>query len=337
MTKHKKNIEKDVSQTGSKKEAINLALAAIEKVHGAGTVLFGKQEPLQHVDFIPTGCISIDRILGGGWARGRIIELLGKESSGKTSTALHAIANVQKQGGMAAFIDMEHALDGQYASNLGVNLENLLISQPITGEQGLEITNNLVSTGALDLIVIDSVAALVPRAELEGEIGDSHMSLQARLMSQALRILPGKAYKTNTTIMFVNQYRQNIKVTWGSGDVASGGNSLKYYATQRVDIRRIGGVEEKGECVANKTRVKCIKNKVAPPFRQCEIQIRYGEGIDIYNDVINLAIESNLIEKKGAWFAMDGKNIGHGEPKTIQYLKDNPEVFQQLWDKLTKE
>jgi recombination protein RecA len=327
-------------KTEEKKEtqAIDLAIAAIEKAHGKGSLIYAGSEKLPDVEYKTSGCLSVDWALGGGWGRGRVVEIYGPESSGKTTLTLHAVAAAQQNGDLCAFIDMEHALDPGYAAALGVDVEKLIISQPDTGEQALQITEQLVNSGALGLIVIDSVAALVPQKEIEGEIGDSNMGLQSRLMSQAMRKLPGACNRTKTTLMFINQIRMKIGVMFGSPETTSGGNALKYYASQRVDIRRIGGVKEgsgdNAEFVANKTRVKVVKNKIGRPFRQVEVDIRYGQGIDVVADVLDLAVDRGLVEKSGAWYSHGADRIGQGRANSVEYIKQHPELYRDLWQRL---
>jgi len=320
-----------------KEKAIELAVSAIEKQFGKGSVMrLGVDEPLVHdVQAISTGSVSLDLALGvGGLPRGRIVEIYGPESSGKTTLTLHAVAEAQKGGGVAAFIDAEHALDVGYARKLGVRTEDLLISQPDTGEQALEICEMLVRSGAVDVIVIDSVAALVPRAELEGEMGDQHMGLQARLMSQALRKLTATISKSNTTVIFINQIRMKIGVMFGNPETTTGGNALKFYASQRLDIRRVGAIKDGETVIGNRTRVKVVKNKVAPPFREVEFDILYGQGISREGDLLDLAVENNLVEKSGAWFSYGGERIGQGRENARDFLKSHPEMLRDVEAKL---
>ena len=328
-----------------KAKALELAIEAINKTLGKGAILSGKGS-VQGVEFFSSQCISMDKILGGGWPRGRMVEVMGPESSGKTTVCLHAIAEIQRLGGVAAFIDAEHALDINYAAALGVNPDILLISQPGCGEEALQIAETLTRSGAVDLIVIDSVAALVPRAELEGNVGDSHMGLQSRLMGQAMRMLAGVTYRTNTTIMFINQLRMKIGVMFGNPETTTGGNALKFYSSQRVDVRRIGGVKESTEkdaaFVANKTRVKVVKNKVFKPFGECEIEIRYGEGIDFLADILDLSVDAGLIDKAGSWFSSNiaggkikpGDRLGQGAGNVRALIKEDPEYVQELRSRL---
>jgi recombination protein RecA len=316
-----------------KEKAIELAVSSIEKAFGKGSIMrLGNEEALvKDVQAVSTGAISLDIALGvGGFPRGRIIEIYGPESSGKTTLALHAVAEAQRAGGICAFVDAEHALDVGYARKLGVRTDDLLISQPDTGEQALEITETLVRSGAVDVLVIDSVAALVPRAELEGEMGDAHMGVQARLMSQALRKLTGTISKSQTIVIFINQIRMKIGVMFGNPETTTGGNALKFYASQRLDIRRIGQIKERDEPVGNQTRVKVVKNKVAPPFKQAEFDIMYGQGISREGDVLDLASNENIVEKSGAWFSFDGDRIGQGREQAKAFLKEHPEVLAKV-------
>ncbi len=320
-----------------KEKAIELAVSAIEKQFGKGAVMrLGSDEPLvQDVSAISTGSVSLDLALGvGGIPRGRVIEIYGPESSGKTTLTLHMVAEAQKAGGVAAFIDAEHALDVGYARKLGVRTEELLISQPDTGEQALEICEMLVRSGAVDLVVIDSVAALVPRAELEGEMGDQHMGLQARLMSQALRKLTATISKANTAVIFINQIRMKIGVMFGNPETTTGGNALKFYASQRLDIRRVGAIKDGETVIGNRTRVKVVKNKVAPPFREVEFDILYGQGISREGDLLDLAVENNIVEKSGAWFSYGGERIGQGRENARDFLKLHPEILADVEGKL---
>jgi len=323
--------------TPEKEKAIELAVSAIEKQFGKGAVMrLGSDEPLvQDISAISSGSISLDLALGvGGIPRGRVVEIYGPEASGKTTLTLHMVAEAQKAGGVAAFIDAEHALDVGYARKLGVRTEDLLISQPDTGEQALEICEMLVRSGAVDLIVIDSVAALVPRAELEGEMGDQHMGLQARLMSQALRKLTATISKANASVIFINQIRMKIGVMFGNPETTSGGNALKFYASQRLDIRRVGAIKDGETVIGNRTRVKVVKNKVAPPFREVEFDILYGQGISREGDLLDLAVENNMIEKSGAWFSYGGERIGQGRENARDFLKLHPEILADVEGKL---
>jgi recombination protein RecA len=320
------------NNAGDRTKALDAALAQIERAFGKGSImkLTGGQT-MPAVETISTGSIGLDIALGiGGLPRGRIIEIYGPESSGKTTLALQVIAEAQKTGGACAIIDAEHALDPTYAKKLGVDLDNLLISQPDAGEQALEIADTLVRSGALDVLVIDSVAALVPRAELEGEMGDSHVGLQARLMSQALRKLTGSISKSRTIVIFINQIRMKIGVMFGSPETTTGGNALKFYASVRLDIRRIGSIKEHEIAVGNQTRVKVVKNKMAPPFRQVEFDIMYGEGISKMGELVDLGVAGNLVEKSGAWISYDGQRIGQGRENAKLFLKDNPAVAAKL-------
>jgi recombination protein RecA len=314
-----------------KLKAVQEAISNIEKQFGKGAIMALGERKAQVVETIPTGSPSLDRALGcGGYPRGRIVEIFGPESSGKTTLTLHAIAECQKAGGVAAFIDAEHALDVNYARAVGVDVDALLVSQPDTGEQALEIAETLVRSGAVSIVVIDSVAALVPKAEIEGEMGDSHMGLQARLMSQALRKLTGVAHRSETTIMFINQLRQKIGVTFGSPETTTGGNALKYYASVRIDIRRIGAVKVGEEVLGNRTRVKVVKNKLAPPFQQTELDIRYGSGIDAVGDILDAAVEQELVRKNGSYYALDGESLGQGRERAREALIANPVLFNRV-------
>ena len=315
----------------NREKALSLALGTIEKAYGKGSIMRLGDQKAVDIPTIPTGSISLDLALGvGGYARGRIVEVYGPESSGKTTLTLHAIAECQKQGGVAAFIDAEHALDPTYARKLGVNVDELLVSQPDHGEQALEIADTLVRSGAVDIIVIDSVAALVPKAEIEGEMGDSHVGLQARLMSQALRKLTGITHRTDTTLMFINQLRMKIGVTFGSPETTTGGHALKYYASVRLDVRRIGAVKSGDAVLGNRTRVKVVKNKVAPPFQRAEFDIRYGEGVDAVGDLLDMAVEAGLVEKSGSFFRHGGKTLAQGREKTRQALLDDAKLRAKL-------
>ena len=315
-----------------KEKALDLAINQIDRQFGKGAIMrMGDDHVSISDNIIPTGCLSLDVALGvGGVPKGRIIEIFGPESSGKTTLTLHIVAEAQKAGGYAAFIDAEHALDPEYAKNLGVNLDELLVSQPDSGEQSLEITETLVRSGALDVIVVDSVAALVPRAELEGEMGDSHMGLQARLMSQALRKLTGTVSRSNTTVIFVNQIREKIGVMFGNPETTPGGRALKFYSSVRMDIRRITSLKDGTDMVGNRTRVKVVKNKVAPPFKMTEFDIMYGKGISKEGDIIDLAIKGDIIEKTGAWFSYGDMKIGQGKENSKKYLLDNPDIYSEI-------
>jgi recombination protein RecA len=319
-----------------KKKALNLAIAQIEKSCGKGSIMkMGKDAPRIVVDFIPTGAINLDAAIGvGGIPRGRITEIYGPESSGKTTLCLHVVANAQKAGGVAAFIDAEHALDTEYARKLGVDIDNLLISQPDTGEQALEICEILVRSGAVDIVVIDSVAALVPKAEIEGDMGDSHVGLQARLMSQALRKLTGAIARSKTSVVFINQLREKIGVMFGNPETTTGGKALKFYASVRLDIRRIGPVKEKEEVVGSHVRVKVVKNKVAPPFKQAEFDIMYAEGISHTSLLVDIGAEAGIIEKSGAWYSYNGQKIGQGRENAKMFLRDNPAMMAEVEEKV---
>lgn len=313
-------------------KALELALGTIEKQYGKGAIMrLGDSDAVVSVPVVSTGSLSLDLALGvGGYPRGRIVEIYGPESSGKTTLTLHAIAECQRAGGVAAFIDAEHALDISYAKKLGVNTEALLVSQPDYGEQALEIADLLVRSGAVDLIVVDSVAALVPKAEIEGEMGDTHVGLQARLMSQALRKLTATVHKSNTILFFTNQIRMKIGVMFGSPETTSGGNALKFYASIRLDVRRVGTIKTGDQAVGNRTRVKVVKNKMAPPFQSCEFDILFGKGISHSGDVLDLGVEENLVEKSGAWYSYNGERIGQGRDNARQYLEERPEALLSL-------
>jgi recombination protein RecA len=330
-----KKADKTTEGGDGKSKALGLALDTIEKQFGKGSIMKLGDAHSTKVECIPTGSLSLDLALGGGIPKGRIIEIYGPESSGKTTLTLHAIAEIQKQGGTAAFIDAEHALDPAYAKRIGVDIENLLLSQPDNGEQALEITETLVRSNAVDLIVVDSVAALVPRAEIEGDMGDSHMGLQARLMSQALRKLTGVISRSNTTVIFINQIRMKIGVMFGNPETTTGGNALKFYASVRVDIRRIAQIKQGENIIGNRTRVKVVKNKIAPPFRQAEFDIMYNQGISRSGDVLDLAVERDIVEKSGAWFAYGEGKIGQGREATKKYLEENPKVLEEIAKKVS--
>ena len=318
----------DVQQ---KEKTLDLAISQIEKQFGQGAIMRMGEDSIVKIEGISTGSISLDVAIGiGGIPRGRVIEIYGPESSGKTTLTLHIIAEAQKAGGYAAFIDAEHAMDPEYAKKLGVDTDNLLISQPDTGEQALDITETLVRSGALDVIVIDSVAALVPKAELDGDMGDTHVGLQARLMSQALRKLTGTVSKSRTSVIFINQIRHKIGVMFGSPETTSGGNALKFYSSVRLDIRRIGQIKEGDLVVGNRTRVKVVKNKVAPPFKNTEFDIMYGEGISYEGDLLDLAVQADIVNKTGAWFAFNNEKIGQGRENAKRYLKENEKVFYEI-------
>ena len=314
-----------------KDKTLDLAISQIEKQFGQGSIMRMGEDSIVKIEGISTGSISLNAALGiGGIPRGRITEIYGPESSGKTTLALHIIAEAQKSGGYAAFIDAEHAMDPEYAKKLGVDTDNLLISQPDTGEQALDITETLVRSGALDVIVIDSVAALVPKAELDGDMGDSHMGLQARLMSQALRKLTGTVSKSRTSVIFINQIRHKIGVMFGSPETTTGGNALKFYASVRLDIRRIGQIKEGDQVVGNRTRVKVVKNKVAPPFKNTEFDIMYGEGISYEGDLLDLAVQADIVNKMGAWYSFNKEKIGQGKENAKRYLQDNENVCNEI-------
>jgi recombination protein RecA len=318
----------------NKKKALDAALAQIEKQYGKGSIMrMDDSSVVEGIQSVSTGSLGLDIALGiGGLPRGRVVEVYGPESSGKTSLTLSVIAQMQKIGGTAAFIDAEHALDTQYAAKLGVNIEDLLVSQPDTGEQALEITDMLVRSGSVDMIVIDSVAALTPRAEIEGDMGDSHMGLQARLMSQALRKLTSQIQRTNTLVIFINQLRMKIGVMFGNPETTTGGNALKFYASVRLDIRRIGAIKKGDEIVGAETRVKVVKNKVAPPFKKAEFDVLYGEGISLEGEIIDEGVNLDLIEKSGSWYSYKGEKIGQGKDKVREYLKDNPDISKEIED-----
>ncbi|MBQ9488810.1 MAG: recombinase RecA [Lachnospiraceae bacterium] len=319
-----------------KMKALDAALSQIEKQYGKGTVMrLGDPSAKMNVETIPTGSLSLDIALGlGGIPKGRIIEIYGPESSGKTTVTLHMIAEVQKRGGIAGFIDAEHALDPVYAKNIGVNIDDLYISQPDNGEQAMEITETMVRSGAMDIVVVDSVAALVPKAEIDGDMGDSHVGLQARLMSQALRKLTAVISKSNCTVVFINQLREKIGVMFGNPETTTGGRALKFYASVRLDVRRIESLKQGGEVIGNRTRVKVVKNKVAPPFKEAEFDIMFGEGISTAGDILDLAASINIVNKSGAWYAYQGEKIGQGRENAKQYLKDNPAVCDEIEAKI---
>ncbi|MDY2700158.1 MAG: recombinase RecA [Suilimivivens sp.] len=319
-----------------KLKALDAALGQIEKQFGKGAVMkLGDPSAQMNVETIPTGSLSLDLALGlGGIPKGRIIEIYGPESSGKTTVTLHMIAEVQKRGGIAGFIDAEHALDPVYAKNIGVDVDNLYISQPDNGEQALEITETMVRSGAIDIVVVDSVAALVPKAEIDGDMGDSHVGLQARLMSQALRKLTAVISKSNCTVIFINQLREKVGVMFGNPETTTGGRALKFYSSVRLDVRRIEALKQSGETIGNRTRVKVVKNKIAPPFKEAEFDIIFGEGISMVGDVLDLAANVNIVNKSGAWYAYEGNKIGQGRENTKQYLKDNPEMFAEITRKV---
>ncbi|MGB7569742.1 MAG: recombinase RecA [Chitinivibrionales bacterium] len=332
-----KKPEVDAEQK-SRLAAVEQAVGQIEKQHGKGSIMrLGVDSLLTDIPVISTGSLSLDTALGvGGLPKGRVIEIYGPESSGKTTLALHAIANAQKAGGIAVLIDAEYAFDANYARNLGVDIDNLLVSQPDTGEQALEIADTLIRSSAVDIIVIDSVAALVPAAEIEGDMGDSHMGLQARLMSQALRKLTGIISKSKTCLIFINQLRMKIGVMFGNPETTTGGNALKFYASVRIDVRRIAAIKDGDNVIGNRTKAKVVKNKVAPPFKEAEFDILYGKGISLSGDIIDLAAEHNVVEKSGAWFSFEGERIGQGREKAKEYLEQNPAVMQKI-ESLLKE
>jgi len=318
-----------------RRAALEMALRQIEKQFGKGSIMKLGESTHMQVEIVPSGSIALDIALGtGGLPRGRIIEVYGPESSGKTTVALHAIAEVQKIGGQAAFIDAEHALDPSYASKLGVNIDELLLSQPDTGEQALEIAEALVRSGAVDVIVIDSVAALVPKAEIEGEMGDSHVGLQARLMSQALRKLSGAISKSKTIAIFINQLREKVGVMFGNPETTPGGRALKFYSTIRLDVRRVETIKMGNDMVGNRTRIKVVKNKVAPPFKQAEIDIMYGEGISKEGSIIDIGVEQDIVDKSGAWYSFAGERLGQGRENAKQYLKEHPEISNTIEQKI---
>jgi recombination protein RecA len=322
------NREDIMSNSPDKEKAVETAMAQIERQFGKGSIMKLGSSPIVDVPVIPTGSLGLDKALGvGGLPRGRVIEIFGPESSGKTTLALHAVAEAQRQGGIVAFVDAEHALDTSYAKKLGVDCDELLVAQPDTGEQALEITDMLVRSGAMDIIVIDSVAALVPRAEIEGEMGDSHMGLQARLMSQAMRKLAGTISKTMTSVIFINQIRMKIGVVFGNPETTTGGNALKFYSSVRLDIRRIGSIKDGQDIVGNRTRVRVVKNKMAPPFMEAEFDIIFGEGISQAGDLIDTGVETGIIEKSGSWYSFEGERIGQGRQNVQRFFKENQELY----------
>ena len=321
--------------SNNREQSLKEALKSIEKQYGKGAVMLLGNEPEQKLDVISTGSIALDNALGvGGYPKGRIIEIYGPESSGKTTFALHAVAEAQKDGGYAAFIDAEHALDPKYAKSLGVNIDDLVLSQPDSGEQALEIADALIKSGAIDIIVIDSVAALVPEAEINGEMGDSHVGLQARLMSQAMRKLSGIISKTKCVAIFINQIREKVGVMYGNPETTPGGRALKFYSTIRLDVRRGEQLKSGTEAVGNKTVVKVVKNKVAPPFKTAEVEIIYGEGISKMGELIDIAVEKNVIGKAGAWFSYNGEKIGQGRENVKNFLKANPSIYEEIYNKV---
>ncbi|MDE6219940.1 MAG: recombinase RecA [Lachnospiraceae bacterium] len=319
-----------------KLKALDAALSQIEKQFGKGAVMkLGDPSAQMNVETIPTGSLSLDIALGlGGIPRGRIVEIYGPESSGKTTVTLHMIAEVQKRGGIAGFIDAEHALDPVYAKNIGVDVDNLYISQPDNGEQALEITETMVRSGAIDIVVVDSVAALVPKAEIDGDMGDAHVGLQARLMSQALRKLTAVISKSNCVVIFINQLREKVGIMFGNPETTTGGRALKFYSSVRLDVRRIESLKQSGEVTGNRTRVKVVKNKIAPPFKEAEFDIMFGEGISVVGDILDLAASQNIVVKSGAWYAYEGNKIGQGRENAKQYLKDNPETCKEIENKV---
>ncbi len=327
----KKTVYEAPTPASDKKKALQTALAQIDKSFGKGTVMRLGDRPEMNVEAIPTGSLALDAALGiGGVPKGRIIEIYGPESSGKTTLALHILAEAQKRGGEVAFVDAEHAMDPVYAAALGVDTDNLLVSQPDTGEQALEITDALVRSGAIDAVVVDSVAALVPKQEIEGEMGDTFVGLQARLMSQALRKLAGTIAKTNCVVIFINQLRMKIGVMYGNPETTTGGNALKFYSSVRLDVRRIEAIKEGGNVIGNKTRVKVVKNKVAPPFREAVFEIMYGQGISKWGELVDLAVQMDIIQKSGSWFSMGDERIGQGANSVKDYLMNNPDIAEQV-------
>ncbi len=331
MSNERKEISKD------KLKALEVTIGKIEKDFGKGTIMKLGDHAIENVQIIPSGSIALDSALGiGGYPRGRVIEIYGPEASGKTTLAIHAIAEAQKNGGIAAIIDAEHTFDRNYAEKLGVDIENLLISQPDNGEQALEITDNLIRSGALDIIVIDSVAALTPKAEIEGEMGDSKMGLQARLMSQALRKLTANISKTNTSCVFINQLREKIGVMFGNPETTTGGNALKFYASVRLDIRRTSQLKDGEEIIGNRTRVKVVKNKLAPPFRKADFDILYGEGISQLGEIVDLGVDFDIIKKSGSWFSYGDTKLGQGRDAVKMIIKDNPELYDELKTKISE-
>lgn len=324
-----------MNNSTDKEKAVETAMSQIERQFGKGAIMKLGSNTVINVPAIPTGSIALDLALGiGGIPRGRVTEIYGPEASGKTSLALHAVAEAQRQGGIAAFIDAEHALDTSYAKKLGVNCDDLLVSQPDTGEQALEIADMLLRSGAVDILVIDSVAALVPRAEIEGEMGDSHMGLQARLMSQALRKLTGTISKTNTSLIFINQIRMKIGVVFGNPETTTGGNALKFYSSVRIEVRRTGSIKEGQEVMGSRTKAKVVKNKLAPPFKEAEFDVMYGEGISAAGDLLDMGVKAGVIEKSGSWYSYQGERLGQGRENIKKYFQDNPEVYSELRDKV---
>ena len=331
----KKSAYEAPTPAGDKKKALETALHQIEKSYGKGAVMRLGDHPEMNVDAIPTGSLALDSALGiGGLPRGRIIEIYGPESSGKTTLALHVLAEAQKRGGEVAFVDAEHALDPTYAAAIGVDIDSMLVSQPDTGEQALEITDALVRSGAIDVVVVDSVAALTPRAEIEGEMGEAFVGLQARLMSQALRKLAGTVAKTNCIVIFINQLRMKIGVMYGNPETTTGGNALKFYSSVRLDVRRVEAIKDGSEVIGNRTRVKVIKNKVAPPFREAVFDIMYGEGISRFGELLDIAVSMELVNKSGSWFSIGDERIGQGRDNAKQYIADHPELAAELEEKV---
>lgn len=321
---------KDGSES-QKKQALDYALQQIHKRCGEGSIMYLGDDAMRKIDVIPTGSVSLDKALGvGGIPRGRVVEIYGPESSGKTTLTLHVVANAQAAGGVAAFIDAEHALDPTYAAKLGVDLENLLVSQPDSGEQALEIAEMLVASSAVDVVIVDSVAALVPRAELEGQMGDSHVGLQARLMSQALRKLTAVIHRSNTTVIFINQIREKIGVMFGSPETTTGGRALKFYSSVRIDIRRIGAIKSDGDVSGNRTVAKVVKNKLAPPFRKAEFDILFNQGISLVGDLLDIAVAEGIVRKSGTWFSMDTERLGQGRERAVSFLKESPDLLTKL-------
>ena len=332
MAKEEKKEAKRIENKEDKLKALDAAISHIEKQYGKGSIMkLGESAKTMNVDSVPTGCLSLDIALGiGGLPKGRVIEVYGPESSGKTTVALHVVAEVQKLGGIAGFIDAEHALDPVYAKNIGVDVDNLYISQPDSGEQALEITETMVRSGAVDIVIVDSVAALVPKQEIDGDMGDSHVGLQARLMSQALRKLTSVISRTNCIVLFINQLREKVGVMFGNPETTTGGRALKFYSSVRMDVRRIESLKQAGEIVGNHTRIKVVKNKVAPPFREAEFDIMFGQGISREGDILDLAADCSVINKSGAWYAYKGDKIGQGRENAKQYLKEHPEIRDEV-------
>ncbi len=332
MAKEEKKEARRIENKEDKLKALDAAISHIEKQYGKGSIMkLGESAKSMNVDSVPTGCLSLDIALGiGGLPKGRVIEVYGPESSGKTTVALHVVAEVQKMGGIAGFIDAEHALDPVYAKNIGVDVDNLYISQPDSGEQALEITETMVRSGAVDIVIVDSVAALVPKQEIDGDMGDSHVGLQARLMSQALRKLTSVISRTNCIVLFINQLREKVGVMFGNPETTTGGRALKFYSSVRLDVRRIESLKQAGEIVGNHTRIKVVKNKVAPPFREAEFDIMFGKGISREGDILDLAADCNVVNKSGAWYAYKGDKIGQGRENAKQYLKENTEIRDEI-------